>query len=120
MIDTVFIWCEKHGRSVDDVVLDTNDTLQRVFRSKEPDPFRVHCCKTSNTYYSFKHDRCLLGVDHAGLLGFNAPSIEAKTLAGCQRVSDQQARSLFGNGLALPHIGLVMTACAVALGDIFE
>jgi hypothetical protein len=121
VIDTVWSWCQQNRVPVDSVYIDTNEMLALIFRGKRMRPnLKVNLCKTSSTYYSFKQDRCLIGMDHGGLLGFNAPAIRSRAEAGCAKVTDHQARTLFGNSLALPHISLIIAAAIMGLGDIFK
>ena len=78
-------------------------------------------CKPRATFYSYKHDRCVIWMDHAGLLGFTVDAeIARRTEAGCFAVTYHQARMPFGNSVALPQVALVFLAALVARGGIFE
>ena len=122
LIDTVYLACLQNQVSLDKVFLDTNETTDMIFRGKTGTPdLGMKICKPRTTFYSYKHDRCLIGMDHAGLLGFTADAeIARRTEAGCAAVTDHQARMLFGNSVALPQVALVFLAALVARGGIFE
>ena len=53
------------------------------------------------------------------MLGFLSPNIKSHVLKGCSAVSEKELKHLFTNSMALPHVGSVMIACLVGLGDIF-
>lgn len=124
LIDNAFIDAvtrEKQATS-SQVVVEYAESTARVLRQGTPALLKsepLPCITTYTQFYVFSHDRAMVGEDIGNVLGFGSPGIAAKVKNACGACDEMELRDLFGNAMALPHVGAAMAAAISQLRDVF-
>ena len=98
--------------------IDFGESHGRALRSEVVKP--TFCFGGKTQIYVYKEDRAMVAEEFAFSLGYGVESVRDLVLQASQGLSEQEVRDLFRDGMALPHMCLVLAAVLLAMPNVFK